>query len=189
MATETQVAEPASPSEAPSVATPRKKVVQIQRFQIGLNVLIQFLVLLAIVVMVNYVSYRHFKRWDFSRDQKYALTTQTKNLMKNLKKPVRAVLFFSSAAEIAPDVKALLREYEFASDKKFTTEEVDPFRSFTRANELQAKYKFGANENILILDCEGKSKFVNATDMAEFESPDQMAMMMGMTQPKLKAFK
>jgi hypothetical protein len=29
-------------------------------------VLIQLLILVAIVAMVNYLSFRHFKRWDFS---------------------------------------------------------------------------------------------------------------------------
>lgn len=167
----------------------KAKVVTISRFQIGLNVLIQILIVVCIVAMANYLSFRHFKRWDLSRDQKYALTPQTKGLLANLKNPVRATIFFSSAAEVGPDVSALLREYEFASGKKFSTEIVDPFRSFTRASELQAKYKFGANENILILDYDGRTKFVSAAEMADYEQPDQMAMMMGQTQPKLKAFK
>jgi hypothetical protein len=164
-------------------------VVKIHRFTIGLNVVVQTIVITGIILMLNYMSFRHFKRWDFSRDQKYALASQTKNLLKNLQKPVKAVVFFSSAAEIAPDVNNLLREYEYASNGKFKTEVVDPFRSLTRAQELQAKYKFGANENILILDIDGKSKFVNAADMADFDMPDQMSMMMGQTQPKLKDFK
>ncbi|HEV7867836.1 MAG TPA: GldG family protein, partial [Chthoniobacteraceae bacterium] len=168
---------------------PKTKVVTIKRFQIGLNVLIQLLVVAVIVVLVNYLSFRHFKRWDFSRDQKYALSSQTRNLLGSLQKPLRAVIFFSGASEIAPDVAALLREYEFASDKKFSTEIVDPFRNLTRAQELQAKYKFGANENIVILDYDGRNKFVNAADMAEYEQPDQMAMMMGQGQPRLKGFK
>lgn len=176
------MANSSSPEAAP-------KVVKIHRFQIGVNVLIQALVLVAIVLMVNYVSFRHFKRWDFSRDRKYELSTQTKNLLKNLPKPVQAIVFFSSAAEIAPDVNSLLKEYEYASDKKFKMEIVDPYRNLSRAQDLQAKYKFGANENIVILDIDGKSKFVNAADMADFEMPDQMAQMMGQQQPRLKGFK
>jgi len=159
------------------------------RLQIGLNTLLQIVIVAAIILMVNYLGYRHFKRWDFSRNQKYALTSQTKSLLKSLKQPVKAVVFFSNAAEIQPDVISLLREYEYASDKKFQMEIVDPYRSFTRAQELQTKYKFGANENIVILDFNGKSKFVNATEMADFEQPDQMSMMMGQTQPKIKDFK
>jgi hypothetical protein len=171
----------------PTVDEP-KKVVRIGRATIALNVLTQFLVFVALVGMINYLGFRHYKRWDFSRDKKYALASQTKSLLGNLPKPVRAVLFFSGAVEIYPDVQALLREYEYASKSKFNFEVVDPYRNMTRAQELQTKYKFGASENILILDYDGKSKFVNATDMTEVEMPDQMAQMMGQG-PKLKAFK
>jgi ABC-2 type transport system permease protein len=159
------------------------------RLQIGINTLVQVVVVAAIVLMANYLSYRHFKRWDFSRNQKYALSSQTKTLLHSLKSPVKAVIFFSSAAEIQPDVAALLREYEFNSGGKFQTETVDPYRNMTRAVELSQKYKFGEHENIVILDYNGKSKFVNAMDMADFEQPDQMAMMMGQTQARTKDFK
>jgi hypothetical protein len=176
--------------EAETPSAKPAKIVTIHRFQIGLNVIIQALVVVGLVLAVNYLSFRHFKRWDFSRDRKYALSSQTTNVLKSLQKPVKAVVFFSSAAEIAPDVNNLLREYEYASNGKFKVEVVDPFRSLTRAQELQAQYKFGANENIVILDAgDAKSKFVNATDMADIEMPDQMAMMTGQTQPRIKAFK
>ncbi len=165
------------------------KTVSIQRFQIGLNVLIQLVVVTVIIVLLNYLSFRHFKRWDYSRDKKFALSSQTTNLLTHLKKPVRAVIFFSGATEIVPDLQALMREYEFASKKKFTAEYVDPYRSLTRAQELQTKYKFGANESILILDYDSRSKFVNAGDMVDVEQPDQVAMLAGQTQPRIKAFK
>ena len=173
-------------TESPAAAP---KTVTIQRFQIGLNVLIQVCVVTLIIVLLNYLSFRHFKRWDYSRDKKFALSSQTHNLLAHLKKPVRAVIFFSGAAEIVPDLQALMREYEFASKKKFTAEYVDPYRSLTRAQELQTKYKFGANESILILDYDSRSKFVNAGDMVDVEQPDQMSMMAGQTQPRIKAFK
>ncbi len=176
------------PTEAPAPAPEQKKVVHIGRATIALNVLLQLLIFAALILMVNYLSFRHFKRWDFSRDQKYALSSQTKAVLGSLPKTVKAVIFFSGASEIYPDVQALLREYEYASNKRFNTEIVDPYRNITRAQELQTKYKFGANENILILDYDGKSKFVNANDMAEIDTPDQMAMMMGQG-PRVKAFK
>ncbi len=175
-------------TETPTDAPADKKVVQIKRFQIGLNVLVQLTVVILIVGMANYISFNHFRRWDFTRSQKYALSDQTKQLLAGLKKPVKAVVFFSGADQVYGDLTGILREYEYASKKKFQTEMVDPYRNFSRARELQAKYKFGANENLLILDFEGKQKFVNAGDMAEFDTQDQMAMMMGQA-PRLKAFK
>lgn len=162
-----------------------KKVIRISRFQIGLNVVVQMLLLLALVLMANYLSFNHFKRWDFSRNQKYLLTDQTKQLLAGLKKPVKAVIYFSSAQDIYGDVDALLREYEYASKKKLTKEVVDPYRNFSRARELAATYKIQERDNIVILDYEGRSKFVNAQDMAEM---DNSGMMFGQP-PQVKAFK
>ncbi len=157
----------------------------IRRMAIGLNVVAQIVIFAAIILMVNYVNFRHFKRWDFSRNQKYALAPLTKNLLSGLKKPVKAVVFFPSFQVISQDVSALLREYEYASDKKLTVEFVDPYRNLLRAKELSEKYKFGSNDNIVILDCEGKSKFVNAIDMAEM---DNSGAMLGQP-PTVRAFK
>ena len=158
-----QTTEPApAPAEAPAPA-PREKrnVARIKRVQIGLNVILQILILTVIIIGINYVSFRHFKRWDFSRSQKFALSSQTRNLLKNLQKPVKAIIFFNNtspmAGEIYSDVLGLLKEYEYASNKKLSVEIVDPYRNITRAKDLAAQYKFGASESILILDYEGKS--------------------------------
>jgi hypothetical protein len=162
-----------------------KPVSSIPRFSIGANVLLQTVILTALVLMANYFNFRHFKRWDFSRNQKYALAPLTKNLLGSLKKPVQAIIFFPSAGMIAQDVSSLLREYEYASDKKLSVEVVDPYRNLLRAKELSEKYKFGNNDNIVILDFDGRSKFVNATDMAELDSSGAM---LGQ-QPTVRAFK
>ena len=165
--------------------TPTKKTVTIKRVQIGLNVLIQIAVVIFIVGLVNYFSFHHFKRFDQTRDQKYVLSEQTRQVLGGLKNPVKAFVFFSSGSEVYTDAVTLLREYEYASKTQFQTEVVDPYRNLTRARTLQDKYKFGANENIVILDYGGKSKFVNAADMAEM---DQSGLMMGQA-PTVKAFK
>ena len=99
-----------------------------------------------------------------------------------------AIVFFAGEGEAEANCHQLLREYEFASKGKFTVEEVSPYQNLTRARELQTKYKFGSNENIVILDYDGKSKFLNSADMAEFEQLDQMAMMTG-RRPQMVAFK
>jgi hypothetical protein len=166
-------------------ADPSKSPHKIKRLSIGLNVLVQVLAFTAIAGMINYMSFRHFKRWDFTRNQKYALAPLTKNLLTSLKKPVKAVVFFPNAQAIAQDVSSLLREYEYASDRKVSIEIVDPYRNLTRAKELSEKYKFGNTDNIVILDYEGKSKFVNAADMAEM---DTSRSMFGQP-PTIRAFK
>ena len=176
----------AEDSQKPSIESASGgKTVTIHRVQIGLNVVIQILVVILIVGMVNYLSFKHFKRWDFTRDQKHVLSGQTTQLLASLKEPVKAVVFFSGGSEVYGDVVSLLREYEYASKTRFQTELVDQYRNFTRARSLQEQYKFGANENLVILDYGGKTKFVKADDMAEM---DQTGIMMGQP-PTMKAFK
>lgn len=167
----------------PSQGAPR--TVKIKRFQIGLNVLIQIGIVAVIILMANYIAFNHYKRWDWSRNQKYALSEKTKRVLDTLKKPVKVIVFFSSGSDIYGDVDNLLKEYQYAANKKIEVEIIDPFRNFTRARELQAKYKFGANENVVILDCDGHTKFVNAIDMADY---DTTGAMYGQP-PQLKDFK
>jgi hypothetical protein len=187
--TKTTAAETPAPAREP--ATPPKSSTGMtsgKRVAIGANVVFQIIILLLIVGMINFVSMRRFARWDFSRSQTFALSSQTKGLLSGIDKPVQAIVYFSGAGvygQIYPDVIGLLREYEYASGRKVSVEEVNPYRNLTRAKELAEKYRFAGEENIVILDYDGKSKFVNAQDMADMD----MGNMMMQQPPRVTAFK
>ena len=117
--------------------------------------------------LTNFIGFRQYKRWDLSKNTKYQLSPLTTNLLTSLQKPVKAIVFFNSNTPIVRDVGQLLKEYEYASKKKFEVEIVDPYNNVVRAKDLATKYKFGNNDNIVILDYNGRTKFVNAVDMAE----------------------
>ncbi len=148
--------------------------VKIKRLQIGVNVLLQIAAVLAIVVLANYFAYRHFQRWDFSRSSKYSLSEQTRQVLGTLKDEVKFIVFFAPdarvpGADLHDDVENLVKEYQYASDGKISVEYVDPIRDLSRARELLTKYKFGV-ENVVVIDYQGRSKVVNAADMAEYDS-------------------
>jgi hypothetical protein len=162
-----------------------KRTFKIHRGQIALNVVVQVILAGAILVMANFYAFNHYKRWDFSRNEKYALSSQTRQLLKGLKKPLKIVIVFSPDVIIYKDVAGLLKEFQYASRNKIEIETVDQYRNFTRAKELQAQYKFGSDENLLILDYKGRTKFVSAMEMADIDtfspSPGEP--------PRVKAFK
>ncbi len=164
-----------------SNTTPR----EINRWQIGTNVILQTLIVVAIIAMINYVGFTHYKRWDMSRAQKYALSQTTQQLMESLSGKVTFIVFFSPGSPIYQDVANLLKEYQYAARRDVDIEMVDPYRNFTRARELQTQYKFGAEENVIIVDHAGKHKFVSEADMAEI---DNSGMMFGQP-PRIVAFK
>jgi gliding motility-associatede transport system auxiliary component len=147
----------------------------IRRFRIGANVLLQILICALIALLINYLGFTRYARWDLSRDQNYSLSDQTRKVLSSLKKDVRIYVFFSprqssSGALLFNDVRYLTDEYESVGRKKVKVQIVDPYRDLSRARELQAKYKFGDAENLLILDYDGRTKTLRLDELARFES-------------------
>src|SRR6476646_9460599 len=169
---------------APTESKP-KRVTRIGRLQIGVNVLIQVLLILFLAAMVNALAFRHYKRWDFSRDQKYALSDKTKRFLDSIKGKMRITVFFSPSTPISADVQYLLTEYQYAGKGKIDVEQIDPERNLSRAKELFDKYKVVTDESLLVLDYDGRNKTVKASEMADI---DQSGTAMG-EGPRVAAFK
>jgi hypothetical protein len=158
---------------------------KIGRVRIGLNVIVQIALILFLAAMVNSLAFKHYKRWDFSRDQKYALADKTKRFLSTLKDKMRITVFFSPNTPITADVQNLLTEYQYAGKGKIDVEHIDPERNLSRAKELFDKYKVVTDESLLVLDYEGRNKTVKASEMADV---DQSGMALG-EGPRVAAFK
>src|ERR1700751_947753 len=167
---------------------PPSKPPQIKPLRLGLNVTAQIGIVAGIVLMINYIGFNRYARWDISRYNKYALSGLSKRFLKSLKKEVKLYVFFSpgsqsAGAELFGDVQNLLKEYEAAGHRKIQLEMVDPYRNLTRARELQVKYNFGSEENLAILDYQGRTKTLRVADMAECGPPGRFD-----DPPQVKAF-
>src|SRR6266699_4030857 len=91
---------------------------KIGRIRIGLNVVVQIVLILFLVAMVNSFAFKRYARWDFSRDQKYALSDKTKRFLDTLKGKMRITVFFAPNTPITGDVQNLLTEYQYAGKGK-----------------------------------------------------------------------
>jgi Aspartate carbamoyltransferase, catalytic chain len=94
---------------------------KIGRIRIGLNVVVQIVLILFLAAMVNSLAFKHYKRWDFSRDQKYALSDKTKRFLDTLKGKMRITVFFSPSTPISADLQYLLTEYQYAGKERSTS--------------------------------------------------------------------
>jgi gliding motility-associatede transport system auxiliary component len=171
---------------ADALKEPRtRRRMKIGRIRIGLNVVVQIVLILFLAAMVNSLAFKHYKRWDFSRDQKYALSDKTKRFLDTLKGKMRITVFFSPSTPITADVQNLLTEYQYAGNRKIDIEHIDPERNLSRAKELFDKYKVVTDESLLVLDYDGRNKTVKASEMADV---DQSGMAFG-EGPRVAAFK
>ena len=155
-------------------ASSPNKPKSIHRFQIGLNVIVQVAILIVLAAMVNYLGFEHYRRWDLSRDQKYALSDKTRQFLASIKGKARITVFFGAQNPITNDVQNLLTEYQYASRGKLDVEYVDPERNLTRAKELFDKYKVVTDESALVIDYQGRNKTVKASEMAEMDQGNPM---------------
>ncbi len=169
----------------PDKAKHRRTRKGIGRFRIGFNVLVQLVLVLFLAALVNSFAFKHYARWDLSRDQKYALSDKTKRFLDTLKGKMRITVFFSPSTPITADVQNLLTEYQYAGKGKIDVEHIDPDRNLSRAKELFDKYKVVTDESLLVLDYDGRNKTVKASEMADV---DQSGMAFG-EGPRVAAFK
>src|SRR5438034_3176919 len=162
-----------------------RRRMKIGRIRIGLNVVVQVVLILFLAAMVNSLAFKHYKRWDVSHEQKYALSDKTKRFLDTIKGKMRITVFFSPSTPISADVSSLLTEYQYAAKGKIDIENIDPQRNLSRAKELFDKYKVVSDESLLVIDYEGRNKTVKASEMADI---DQSGMAFG-EGPRVTAFK
>src|SRR6266404_4687589 len=166
-------------------AMPQRRPKKIRRVQIGFNVLAQIVLILFLAGMVNAIAFKHYARWDFSRDQKYALSDKTKRFLDTIKGKMRITVFFSPNTPISGEVQSLLTEYQYAAKGKIDIENIDPERNLSRAKEMFDKYKVVSDESLLVIDYNGRNKTVKASEMADI---DQSGVAFG-EGPRVAAFK
>jgi len=155
-----------------------------QKITIGANVLASVLLAGALLVMLNYLAYRHAEwfwppnwfskktdyRFDWTRSAYYKLSDKTKDIVRKLAKPVEVRLVFQGRSEsdyrMRNDVENLMKEYLQLS-KKLDFRVLDADREPLEVEKfLKAFGETSANSVAVI--CGDKKKFLSSSDIMEF---------------------
>jgi gliding-associated putative ABC transporter substrate-binding component GldG len=97
----------------------------------GFNALIALLALVGILVFVNLLSQRVYKRFDLSEGQIYTVPEYTRQLLHKLKDPLQVKVYFSTElpfpySEYRRFIGEKLEEYQVFADQNLHYEFVDP---------------------------------------------------------------
>ncbi len=93
----------------------------------GSNALVMSLAALAILAMLNFLGNRHHRRFDLTASRQYSLSSQTIQVLKELKEPVKVTAFFTPSDGRRGRLEDLFAEYTYYTDK-LSVEFVDPDR-------------------------------------------------------------
>jgi ABC-type uncharacterized transport system involved in gliding motility auxiliary subunit len=98
-----------------------------RRGRLGIGATVMASLFAGIVVLVNAISVGHYHRFDLTGLAQFTLTSQTRDVLARLDKPVEVVTFFSPSvpAEISSYTRSLLAEYKDHTDR-LTLKEIDP---------------------------------------------------------------
>ena len=147
-----------------------------RRLVISANVLLQILAVLALVGMVNWLTSRHYSRFDWTKSGYYQVAGKTQQVLGALRAPVQVIVYLQPNAEseleekIFQDVRQLLGEFKFYGQDKLRIEYVDPDRDLARAKQIAEEYKFDVREPALVIfACGARNKYVSKEEMVEME--------------------
>src|ERR1019366_663179 len=110
------------------------------RWRIGLDVALRTALVLAVVVMLNYLGAKFFHRFYLSSQTRVALSSRTVNVLRSMTNVVDLTLYFDRKDEFYPDIVALLNEYR-AVNKNISIRAVDFVRDAGEAEKVKAQYK------------------------------------------------
>ncbi|MEN8165488.1 MAG: GldG family protein [Acidobacteriota bacterium] len=138
---------------------------------------------IALIVMVNWLGARHWHRADWTSSNLYTLSEKSHNVLGDIDEEIRIIVFMTPGSGLWPQVRELLNRYDAASDS-IEVEYIDPEREPLRTQKLAEEFGISV-ANTVVFTAGDRSKYVTSDQMAEF---DYSGMQYGQ-QPTLSAFK
>jgi ABC-type uncharacterized transport system involved in gliding motility auxiliary subunit len=137
------------------------------RHSAGWHSLVKLVAAVLILVMVNYVGFKHYTHKDLSQSQFYTLSPKTVDVLRNLDSPITAYTFLDERNQgQVEQIENLLKEYQLAAGKNMDVEKIDPAYDMKRAADLQSQLHFDGNDHLVILKYKDRSpRFVKQDDL------------------------
>ena len=136
--------------------------------QVGANAIIALVALLVILGLVNVLAVRSVARIDFTENQVFTLSPETKTLMQNFPDPVKVWVFVPQGN---PQDKELLENYR-RLNRNFSYEFVDPQQRKTLAKRLEVK---SAGDVIVEVPEKNRKQYAQTIPVVEAGDPREAA--------------
>lgn len=147
----------------------------------GFRVVAEAMLCVLLLLGVNVVSARHYRRADWTRGALFSLSERTRDLLADLSQEGRTVnvsvfLFESEPSELTVNVKELLQRAERAARGHLPVEFLDVDRNRERVKLLAERYhvdKDDLRSGVIVVRREGQDgqrKVLLFGDLAEFDS-------------------
>ncbi|MEK6577288.1 MAG: Gldg family protein [Nitrospirota bacterium] len=111
----------------------------------GTNSILMVVIFAAILGIVNFISYNHYRRLDLSYNKDFTLSPQTISVLRNLTKDVKVTGFFQEGSQTKGQFKGLLETYMYHT-KRIKFDFVDP----DKEPAVAKRYKIDEYDTMLL---------------------------------------
>ena len=141
------------------------------RWKIGFDAVVRTALVVAVVVMVNYLGAQFFHRFYLSSQTRVELSSRTVSVLHSLTNRVNVTLYYDRQDNFYPDVVALLNEYR-SVNRKIAVRTVDYVRDPGEAEKVKEQYKLSstADKNLVVFDAgDGRIKIAAGDALAQYQ--------------------
>src|ERR1035441_4855978 len=143
------------------------------RWRIGFDVVLRTVLVLAVVVMANYLGAKFFHRFYLSSQTQVQLSSRTLAVLHSLTNRVDVTLYYDRKADFYPTIVALLDEYR-AANKNISVRTVDYVGDPGEAEKVKEKYRqfFSSQsaKDLVIFDYAGRVKVFPGAALTQYQT-------------------
>jgi hypothetical protein len=139
-----------------------------RRWQIAFGVAVRTALVLAVVVMVNYLGAKFYGRFYLSSQTQVKLSPRTLSVVHSVTNHVAVTVYYDKTDDWYPTIIALLNEYR-AANPDISVRTVDYTRDAGEAQKVKDQYKLSSakDKDLVIFDCGGHVKMVNGDALSQ----------------------
>ena len=124
------------------------------------------LVLLGLLGMVNYLSAKYYRRFDWTSAKLYTLSEKTLGVLGTVSKDLEVTLFMRPTEPLFEPMRELLERYQAASPR-LHSRTVDPERNLLEAERLSDRGV--SSPNVVVFEAGSERRVLDAADPADYD--------------------
>jgi hypothetical protein len=141
-----------------------------RRWRIVFDILVRTALVLAVVVMVNYLGAKFYGRFYLSSQTRVQLSPRTLSVLHSITNRIAVTVYYDKTDDSYPAVIALLNEYRSANPD-ISVNTVDYVRDAGEAEKVKEQYKqfftSQSDKDLVIFDCDGRVKIDNGDELTQ----------------------
>ncbi|NBR84291.1 MAG: hypothetical protein EB141_01755 [Verrucomicrobia bacterium] len=146
-----------------------------RKFGTGFNTLVGVAAFVAIVLMVNFLAARHYRRVSISEDRVPPLAAVSLQVVHAFTNDLNVTVFFDPEEVLYGPILQLLRQYEHASPR-VKVSVVNYLTEPAKAEQVKKRCELPPNtRDVIIFEMNGKHRIVRAGELSEYDTSNLLA--------------